>query len=93
MYDRTNTGLFDGTKKAGESYTVPADADTPMIRLGAPENLDVSIGGAAIAPLGPPARTVKDVVLTAAALTAPKTPPTGEAPMPPTEQGTTPARP
>lgn len=93
IYDRTNKVLFEGTKKAGESYTVPADADTPMIRLGAPENLDVSIGGAAIAPLGPPARTVKDVVLTAAALTAPKTPPTGEAPMPPTEQGTTPARP
>lgn len=93
IYDRTNKVLFEGIKKAGESYTVPADADTPMIRLGAPENLDVSIGGAAIAPLGPPARTVKDVVLTVGALTAAKTPAAGQAPLPPPQQSDAPARP
>lgn len=92
IYDRTDKVLFEGIKKAGETYMVPADADTPMIRLGAPENLEVSIGGTAIAPLGPPARTVKDVVLTAAALQAGKTPPAGTATLPQT-QGEQPAQP
>lgn len=73
VYDRSNKILFEGIKKAGESYTVPMDADTPMIRLGAPENLDVSIAGKTLPPLGPPARTVKDVVLTGAALTSAQT--------------------
>lgn len=90
VYDRADKVLFEGIKKAGESYTVPPDADQPMIRVGAPENLDVTVGGTAVAPLGPPARTVKDVVLTAAALTAAKPNP---APMPtaPSSEATPPA--
>ena len=69
IYDQADKVLFEGVKKAGETYIVPTDAAQPMIRIGAPENLDVSIGGKAMPPLGPPARTVKDVVLTVAALT------------------------
>ena len=92
VYDRNDKVLFEGIKKAGESYAVPADADQPMIRLGAPENLDVTVGGTAIAPLGPPARTVKDVVLTAAALTASKSE-QGATASTPSSKPTTPAQP
>ena len=62
--------MFEGIKKKGESYSIPADADTPMIRTGRADQIDVTLGGKALASLGPANRTVKDVVLTAAALTA-----------------------
>lgn len=70
VYDRQNKVLFEGIKKKGESYTVPVDADTPMIRTGRADQIDVTLGGTVLPPLGPAERTVKDVVLTAAALTA-----------------------
>lgn len=70
IYDRQDKVLFEGIKKKGESYSIPADADTPMIRTGRADQIDVTLGGKALAALGPANRTVKDVVLTAAALNA-----------------------
>ncbi|TPG56630.1 helix-turn-helix domain-containing protein [Sphingomonas glacialis] len=70
IYDKANTTLHLGTMKAGESYTVPADAVGPMINVGRPDKLQVTVGGTAVAPLGDGKRAIKDVPLDAAALTA-----------------------
>jgi cytoskeletal protein RodZ len=67
IYDRNDKVLFEGVKKKGESYTVP-DADSPMIRTGRADQIDVTLGGKPVPQLGPPLKTVKDVVLTVAAL-------------------------
>jgi cytoskeleton protein RodZ len=86
VYDKNDKVLFEKEMAAGESWPVPGDADTPMIRTGRADAIKVTVGGAEVAPLGPPERTVRDVVLTAAALAARPpaavTPtPQGEAPL------------
>lgn len=70
IYDKNDKVLFEGVKKKGEAYQVPADADTPMIRTGRADQIAVTIGGQAAAALGPAETTVKDVVISAAALAA-----------------------
>src|SRR3546814_13183396 len=55
---------------AGETYTVPADAQNPQILTGRPQALRVTIGGKEVAPLGPADRTITDVGISAAALNA-----------------------
>lgn len=70
VYDRNDKVLFEGVKKKGEVYAVPADADTPMIRTGRADQLAVTIGGALVPPLGPAETTVKDVVISSAGLAA-----------------------
>jgi cytoskeleton protein RodZ len=81
VYDKNDKVLFEKEMAAGESWPVPADADTPMIRTGRADAIKVTVGGAEVAPLGPPERTVRDVVLTAAALAA--RPPVAITPAPP----------
>ncbi len=87
IYDKANRSLVQKELAAGESFTVPADADTPMIRTGRPEALRVTVDGRDVAPLGAPERTVRDVVLTAAALAARPEP----AAPPPLPAGSSPA--
>lgn len=70
IYDRNDKVLFEKEMAAGESWPVPGDADTPMIRTGRADAIKVTIDGREVAPLGPPERTVRDVVLSAAALVA-----------------------
>lgn len=62
--------LFERTLKAGESFQVPATARAPQIRTGLPEALRVTVGGAAVPPLGAPATTIANVSLRAADLAA-----------------------
>lgn len=68
--DSANKPLIFREMKAGESFAVPAGADHPRILTGRPEKLKVLIDGKEVAPLGPPERTVKDLEISAAALTA-----------------------
>jgi cytoskeleton protein RodZ len=70
IYDKNDKVLFEGVKKKGEAYPVPADADTPMIRTGRADQIAVTVGGQSVPALGPAEATVKDVVLTGAALIA-----------------------
>lgn len=70
IYDRNDKVLFEKEMAAGESWPVPGNADTPMIRTGRADAIKVTIDGREVAPLGPPERTVRDVVLSAAALVA-----------------------
>jgi cytoskeleton protein RodZ len=70
VYDKTDKVLFEGVKKKGEGYEVPADANGPMIRTGRADQIKVTVAGAEVPSLGPAERTVKDVGISAAALAA-----------------------
>lgn len=70
IYDADNKRLYENEMKAGDSYTVPADANNPMIVTGRPQSLQVTVGGQAVAPLGERDRTISDVGVSAAALLA-----------------------
>lgn len=70
VYDKNDKVLFEGVKKKGETYLVPAEADTPMIRTGRADQISVTVGGQAVPALGPAETTVKDVVISASALVA-----------------------
>lgn len=62
--------LYMGILKAGQSYQVPAGAQSPRIRTARANVLRVSVGGAPVPPLGPPETTISNVSLTAADLVA-----------------------
>jgi cytoskeleton protein RodZ len=69
---------------ANERYEVPLTAADPRIQTGKAEALSVTVDGKPVAPLGSPAKTIKNVSLKAAALTA--TPgPSGTAPVAPVQ--------
>lgn len=70
IYDRNDKVLFEKEMAVGESWPVPAGADTPMIRTGRADAIKVTIDGKEVAPLGPPEKTVRDVGISAAALVA-----------------------
>lgn len=70
IYEAGGKRIFEKEMAVGESFTVPADAAKPQILTGRPEALRVTIGGKEVAPLGPPERTVSDLDISAAALTA-----------------------
>uniref|UniRef100_UPI0035C9FD32 helix-turn-helix domain-containing protein n=1 Tax=uncultured Sphingomonas sp. TaxID=158754 RepID=UPI0035C9FD32 len=70
VYDKAGKTLHIGTLKPGETYAVPADADGPLINVGRPDKLQVSVGGTAVAPLGSGRVAIKDVPIDAASLTA-----------------------
>jgi cytoskeleton protein RodZ len=70
IYDAENKRLYESEMKAGESFTVPADANKPMIVTGRPQMLNVTVGGQAVPPLGAADRTIADMEVSAAALLA-----------------------
>jgi cytoskeletal protein RodZ len=88
IYDAENKRLFESEMKAGDSFTVPADANNPMIVTGRPQHLKVTVGGQAVAALGNADITIADVGVSAAALLArkpveaPAQPPTAPTPAP-----------
>jgi cytoskeleton protein RodZ len=72
IYDADQKRLFESEMKAGDKYTVPANANNPMIVTGRPQSLSVTVGGSAVAPLGEADRTIADVGVSAASLLARK---------------------
>lgn len=70
IYDATGKTLMEKTLAPGERYDVPMDADNPMINIGRPDQLTVTINGAPVPPLGGPEHAIKDVGVSAAALLA-----------------------
>jgi transcriptional regulator with XRE-family HTH domain len=62
--------LYMGILKAGQTYQVPAGAQAPRIRTARANVLRVSVGGAQVAPLGPPETTISNVSLAPADLVA-----------------------
>ena len=76
VYDRADKVLLQGELAKGETFTVPPDADTPMVRTGRADSIRVTVNGREVAPLGPAEKTISDVVLTASALNARRAAPT-----------------
>lgn len=70
IYDAAGTRLYEKEMAAGERYDVPADANSPMINLGRPEAVQVTIDGVTVEPLGRPGVAIKDVPISADALRA-----------------------
>jgi cytoskeleton protein RodZ len=70
IYDAADKVLFEKEMAAGERYVVPPDANNPQIRTGRADLIAVTVDGKAVAPLGPAERTIKNVAISAAALTA-----------------------
>ena len=70
VYDASDKTLYLGTLKPGERYDVPADANDPMINVGRPDQLTVSLNGSTVPPLGTGERAIKDVRVGGAAIAA-----------------------
>lgn len=70
VYDADNKTLYLGTMKPGERFEVPAGANDPMINVGRPDKLAVTLNGSAIPPLGDGSRAIKDVRVGGAAISA-----------------------
>lgn len=91
IYDQTGTRLLERQMTKGETFTVPSDANNPMILTGRPDALAVTVGGRPVAPLGSPQKTISDVPISAAALLARPAP--APAAVPPPAVSPAPARP
>lgn len=70
IYDGSNQTIATRTMQPGERFEVPANAVRPMINVGRPDQISVTIDGQPVAPLGGPERAIKDVVISAEALRA-----------------------
>jgi cytoskeletal protein RodZ len=70
IYDATGKTLLEKTMTPGERYDVPADANNPMINIGRPDQIQVTVNGSAVAPLGNGKVALQDVPISAAALQA-----------------------
>lgn len=70
IYDADGKTLHQGTLKAGEHFEVPADARDPMINVGRPDKLNITVNGSQLTGLDLGRDPIKDVRVSAAALTA-----------------------
>ena len=66
--DAAGAQLLQKTLAKGESWTVPADAQGPLLRTGRPDALQISVGGKVIPPLADHPMTVRDMSLLPASL-------------------------
>jgi cytoskeletal protein RodZ len=84
FYDHAGRQLMQKQMALGETYTVPGDAQGPLLWTGRPDALAITIGGKPVAKLAEQQVTMKDVPVTAAALLArvpaPSASPTATAP-------------
>ena len=85
VYDAENKALYEKEMQRGDSFTVPKDANKPMIVTGRPQTLSITVGGKPVPPLGAADQTVADLEISAAALLA-RTP-TPTAPTAPAQSG------
>ena len=70
VYDADNKTLYLGTMKAGDRFDVPAAANDPMINVGRPDKLQVTLNGSSVPPLGTGERAIKDVRVSGPAIAA-----------------------
>ncbi|QNE33131.1 helix-turn-helix domain-containing protein [Sphingomonas sp. NBWT7] len=82
VYDAANKTLYLGTMKPGDRFDVPPTADNPMINVGRPDKLQVTLNGSNLPPLGTGERAIKDVPVGAAALAGRANPQPGATPTP-----------
>jgi cytoskeleton protein RodZ len=65
VYDAEKKRMFESEMKVGDTFTVPTDANGPMIVTGRPDLLTFTVGGKAVAPLGTGEKTIADVGISA----------------------------
>jgi cytoskeletal protein RodZ len=85
FYDAGGKTLLQKQMALGESFTVPPDAQGPMIWTGRPDALAITVGGKPVPKLAEQEQVMKDVPVTAQALLArgqPSAAPAGEKPAP-----------
>jgi cytoskeleton protein RodZ len=70
VYDADNKTLYLGTMKAGDRFDVPATARSPMINVGRPDKLQVTLNGSNVPALGDGSRPIKDIPVDAASIAA-----------------------
>lgn len=70
FYDAAGKRLFEGQMAKGQSFTVPSEAQGPMVWTGRPNALAITVGGRAVPMLGSREVIMKDVPVDAAALLA-----------------------
>lgn len=68
FYDGSGERLYEAQMQQGESYTVPSRIEAPMIWTGRPDALQISIGGERVPRLADGPVTVRDRLVTPAAL-------------------------
>lgn len=82
FYDAAGRQLMQKQMAKGESYTVPAGADGPMLRTARPDALQIAVGGRIVPRLSEKSETVSDVPVSAAALLARAAPTASRAAVP-----------
>lgn len=70
VYDAADTTLLMKTMAPGERYDVPVDAKGPMINVGRPDKLAITVNGSTVPALGDGRVAIKDVPISAQALLA-----------------------
>lgn len=75
FYDANGERLFEAQMAAGDSYTIPADANGPQIWTGRPYALAITVGGVSVPKLSETDEVIKDVPVTAEALRTRRTVP------------------
>ena len=60
--------LFEGEMAPGQTFSVPQTATAPMLRVGAPQALRISVGTTVVPPVGPAGQVTSNVSLLAADL-------------------------
>ncbi|GAA4050964.1 helix-turn-helix domain-containing protein [Parerythrobacter jejuensis] len=70
FYESDGTRLMEKQMAAGESYTIPANAQDPQIWTGRPYAFDITIGGREIPKLSEEDTVIQDVPISAEALLA-----------------------
>lgn len=77
FYDAQGNQLMQKLMAQGEAYTVPAEAQGPLIWTARPDALQVSVAGKVLAPLADRQMMIKDVPVSAAALLSRNSAPPG----------------
>lgn len=90
IHDGSGKTLYEATMNAGDTYTVPAGTSHPMLTVGRPDKLKVTIDGKDQPPLGSGAKPMKDVPIDAASLAARAVTATAAAPAAATPPAATP---
>jgi cytoskeletal protein RodZ len=70
VYEKDGRILFQGMLKKGESFSIPADAQNPLLLTGRPDALAVTVGGKPVAPLGTAKKSIHDFPVSGPALLA-----------------------
>ena len=61
VYEQAGGTLMERTMAAGETYQIPATATQPMLRVGAPESLRVTVGQTVIPQVGPSGQVASNI--------------------------------